>query len=178
MLFAKGFKHRVGERLVVVTGGAQAFGRPIGKAQKYELLRVRQRKVAKQNGVHDAEDRGVSADAKGEGEDGDERETRRFAQHTEREAEVLKEGFKEGQAAPVAVGFFCLLDAAELYQRITAGGFRRHSRSKIVFNVESQMALHLRLELCIASPLAEQAEGTMEPSAHCFHTATSAHSQR
>jgi len=48
VLFAKRFKHRVGERPVDVTGAAHAVGRRIGKAQEYELLRVGQRKVTKQ----------------------------------------------------------------------------------------------------------------------------------
>jgi hypothetical protein len=81
MLFAKRFKHRVGEGPVAVTGAAHAIGRRIGKAQEYELLRVGQRKVAKQNRVHDAEDRGVSTYAKSEGERRDDREAGAFAQH-------------------------------------------------------------------------------------------------
>lgn len=63
MLFAKRFKHRVGEGPVAVTAAAHAVGRRIGKAQEYEFVGVGQRKAAKENGVHDAEHRGVSTDA-------------------------------------------------------------------------------------------------------------------
>ena len=105
MLFAKRFKHRVGERPVAVTGAAHAVGRRIGKAQEYELLRVGQRQVTKQNGVHDAEDRGVSTDAKCEGEHRDEREAGAFAQHAGAEEQIPPQRVHYGLPATRADDF-------------------------------------------------------------------------
>jgi hypothetical protein len=114
VLFAKRFKHRVGERPVAVTGAAHAVGLRIGKAQEYELLRVGQRKVTKQNGVHDAEDRGVSTDAKGEGEHRDEREAGAFAQHAGGEAEILPRRFHSRFPAARANDFLADFEASSL----------------------------------------------------------------
>ncbi len=121
MLFAKRFKHRVGERPVDVTGAAHAVGRRIGKAQEYELLRVGQRKVTKQNGVHDAEDRGVSTDAKSEGEHRDEREAGAFAQHAGGEAHILPTRVHKGFPAARTDHFLRSVDAATLQAHFAKG---------------------------------------------------------
>ena len=58
-----------------------------------ELVGALDRERAKENGVDDAEDRRVDADAEGQREERDERERRGTAQPAQRVADVLEEGF-------------------------------------------------------------------------------------
>ena len=59
-----------------------------GSRNDHELLGMRVRKRLEHHTVHNAEDRGVGADAEGEGQDGDGGEAGRFAQHAEGEATI------------------------------------------------------------------------------------------
>ena len=71
----------LGERAVRIRAGDadEALGRRVGKRRE-------------QNAVHQAEDRGVGADAERQREHGDGREARAAPQHARAEAQVLREG--------------------------------------------------------------------------------------
>src|SRR5260370_1206171 len=156
VLFAKRFKHRVGERPVAVTGAAHAVGRRIGEAQEYELLRVGQRKVTKQNGVHDAEDRGVSTDAKSEGEHRDEREAGAFAQHAGGEAHILPTRVHKGFPAARTDHFLRSVDAATLQAHFAKGGHAAHPLLDLFFSCHLLVGAKLLIQLPVDLFLYEQ----------------------
>src|SRR5277367_3008520 len=56
----------------------------------YEARRIFERERAQQDGVHDAEDGGVGADAEGKSEDGDGREAGRFRERADGIFQVLQ----------------------------------------------------------------------------------------
>ena len=63
--------------------------------------------------VRHSEDRGVSANAKSECEDGDYRESRRFAEYAEPVANILNEVLNPGYASRLAAFLFGLLNTAQ-----------------------------------------------------------------
>ena len=85
---------------VVLLDGDKALGIGVGKR-------------AQQHAVDDAEDGGVGADAERESEYGDDGESRRFSQHSQRVAKIAEEILEELHAALVAAFLFQLLCAAD-----------------------------------------------------------------
>src|SRR5580693_3265204 len=63
-------------------------------------------KRAQQNGINDAEDCGVCADAEGEREDGDRREGRTFNQEAESVAKILQQNFHDTPTREAILAFF------------------------------------------------------------------------
>jgi hypothetical protein len=61
----------------------------VGFAQPDELRGIFEGQGAEQDGVYDAEDRGIGADAEGKGKDGDDGEAGRFCEHAQGKSEVL-----------------------------------------------------------------------------------------
>ena len=57
-----------------------------------------------------------------------------------RRSDVLQCGFNYGDAAAVAIAFFCGFDAAEFDDGAAAGFNRRHAGAEIVVDVELEMA--------------------------------------
>ena len=104
--------------------------------QPNKSLRVLKRQRLEQNRAHHGEKRRRGSNAECHDQDCDEREARRLAKSAERKAEVLKSSLEEWQAAAVPIPFLGLFDAAELRQRVTSGGFARHTRAKVVFHME------------------------------------------
>jgi len=149
VLFAKRFKHRVGERPVDVTGAAHAVGRRIGKAQEYELLRVGQRKVTKENGVHDAEDRGVSTDAKSEGEHRDEREAGAFALHAGGEEQIPPQRVHYGLPATRADDFFRAIETATLQPYCPKRILAAHALLGLFFSCHLLVGAKLLIQLSV-----------------------------
>ncbi len=90
-------------------------------------VRVRQR--AEEDGVDDAEDGGVGADAEREGEDGHEREAGRFAELAESEAEVVH-GFSEGGFATRPAGLQTRPPLRVTFEFIRCAGRRLGSLGK------------------------------------------------
>src|SRR5215469_9974955 len=92
-----------------------------GPLEHHQMLGIVYGQRSQQDGIHQAEDGRVGADAESEGEHGNASEAGRFAEHAESEAEVLQQGVEEGQAAAFAVDFSGLLEAAKVEQRLAAG---------------------------------------------------------
>jgi len=101
------------------------------------------------DGVNHAEDRGVGADAEREREDGDRGESGIFPQHAEGEAEILKRGFNERQAAEFAICFFELRSAAEANARGASGFFWRHATGDVFLRGEFEMRIELVLKFAV-----------------------------
>ena len=81
-------KFGIGNEIPVAIGEADFETLLVGICEKDELLRVLDGKIAEQHGIDDREDGGVGADAERKSEDGDRRESGRFAQHAEGEAQI------------------------------------------------------------------------------------------
>src|SRR4029077_3998133 len=96
------------------------------------------------------------ADAEGEGENGDGCETGGFAQHAEGEANVLCEGFKEGQAAEFAIGFFELGGAAEAEAGKAAGFAGRHAAADIFVREHGEVGVKLTREIFVEFAMREE----------------------
>ena len=85
-------KFRVGEESAIAVAKTDLEALSVGIREENELLRISNGKIAEQHRIDDREDRGVGADAKGEGEDGYSREARGFAQHADGIAQIFNEG--------------------------------------------------------------------------------------
>src|SRR5262249_52652843 len=86
----------------------------IRRPEIHNALRVWIGQRAYQDGIDQAENRSGGADAESESEDCDGSEARRFAEHTEGEAQVLPAGFHEGFPAGRANLFLRSVEAAAL----------------------------------------------------------------
>ena len=69
-----------------------------------ELIRALDRQRPEENGVDDAEDRAVDADAEGKRQQRDDRERGRLAKTSRGVADVLHEGFHVGPLRPWSSG--------------------------------------------------------------------------
>ena len=81
-------KFGIGNEIAVAIAEADLETLLVGICEKDELLRVPDGKIAEQHGIYYGEDGGVGADSERESEDGDCRESGRFAQHAEGEAQI------------------------------------------------------------------------------------------
>src|SRR5207245_11002116 len=79
----------------------------------YERVRLVKWQRAQQDRIDHAEDRGIRADAEGEGEHGDGRESGILAQHAQAEAQILDHRFEYRETAAVAIIFYRLVDASQ-----------------------------------------------------------------
>jgi hypothetical protein len=116
-------------------------------------LRVRQ--GLEQGRVDHAEDCRGRADAEREREDGRRREAGAAAQCAQGVAEVAQKALDRGDAAPLAVLLLGRLDAAELYDRLSARLLRTHAGAQVVFDLHLEMSLQLLGQLPVAPPLVE-----------------------
>jgi len=99
--------------------------------------------------VDDAENCRVGADAERECEDSDRGEAGIFAQHTEREAEVLKSGFNERKAAEFAICFLELGIASETDARGADCVFGAHPASDVFLRRHFEMSVEFALKFAV-----------------------------
>src|SRR6185312_14415070 len=117
LLVAKLIPQRIGE------SGSRCFVALIQPQHLNQLLRSLHRQETEHNGIDQAENGRVRANAQGQSQNGDGGEGRRFAQHAQRKAQILNEGLKQVHAQALAALFFVVLITAELDSR-TPLGFR------------------------------------------------------
>ena len=134
---------------------------------------VRQR--TQDDGIHDAENGGVRADAESQREGRDGGEAGIFAEHTKGESQVVEECFKKRKTAAVAVDFFRLLDAPQFYKRFPSRFCGVHAGTQIVFDVHLEMAVHLYRKIPILPHLAEQSAESQQPCSDYSHNHASRH---
>ncbi len=106
--------------------------------------------------VHQAEDRGVGADADGEDEDGDERRSRVAAQRAEGVAQVVQERCPSEELPGVAVEEARGLDAAQCQHGLAPRLFGAQAAPAMVFGGHLQMARQLLFEIAIEAVAANE----------------------
>lgn len=125
-------------------------------ADQVELLRIRIGEGAKQSAVHYRENRGVSADAEGQREDGDDGEAGAAAQLAQAEADVLEQSFCEVHAAGFAAGFFHLIEAAEFEARAAHGFLAREAGLDVMIHLLIKMEAQFVIEIILESAAVNQ----------------------
>src|SRR5436190_16280765 len=105
------------------------------RAQDEDLLRMRYGQSAQQDLVRQREDGRVSADAKREGENGDDCESWRFAQHTHAVANVHKKVFDGGPTPDGAAVFFNQSHIPKLAPSSVGGFPPGHPASRQLLNL-------------------------------------------
>jgi hypothetical protein len=97
-----------------------------------QAVRMRACQRPQQHRVHHAEDGRVHADAEGQGQDDDRRETRITEQDAEAVTDVLEKLFEPNPAPDVAGVLFHAGDVSEFAERLVARLVRRHAALDIV----------------------------------------------
>ena len=110
------FPNCIGEIEIAVAAAGRVEVRELD-----QFVGILSREHAKDDGVDEAEDGGVGADAERESEDGGGGEGWSFAEGAEGVANVLEERFEEGDAASVATFFLGAFEAAEFATGATEG---------------------------------------------------------
>ncbi len=115
--------------------------------EKNKVLRILDGKRSEHDGIDEAEDGGVSADAESESEHGDGGEAGGSAQHAQGVAQVLNQRFKEMRALGFAAFFLELLVAAELEPGASPGVCMRNPGTLevigAILDVRTQFLFHL-----------------------------------
>jgi len=118
------------------------------------------RQRAQEQGVDQAEDRGVGADAERQRKRRDEREDRARYQHPGRVPQVTSEVFHMTGPAHIAAPFLDLGHTAESAQSGMAGLARGHARRDVLRDELIEMEGQLGRELCLDLGPPEQGSGT------------------
>ena len=109
------------------------------ETERHQPIVLRIRQAAKQKTIDDAENGSRRADSERERENRDECERRTFREHAKGESEIENERIDEGNAALIAIGFFCLFDAAE-FALCSGPGIRfTHAAADVLFGQELEM---------------------------------------
>ena len=136
-------------------GEIHAFLR-LGFEHDDELTGRGVRQWLEENGVHDAEDGGVCADAEGEGENRNRGEAGIFAHHAQGVSRVGDESFEPEAAALLAAIFLHAFHCAELQRRLASRFLGRHSRGDIggglLLDVETQLVVRVLLPFFARKP--------------------------
>ena len=147
-----------------------AAGGPVnGLAQVDETVTVAVRQRLEQHAAHDAEDRGVGADAEREGHDHDGCERGRMPQRAHGILDVSRQALQPRQAALVAHGFHGLGHAAGRKKCLTARVLGRHAAADELSRLHLQMRLHFRAQVVIGAVLVEDARNAREQGADLSH---------
>jgi hypothetical protein len=123
----------------------------------------------KQYGVDDAEDCAICSNAEGKRDNYNSGEPGIFAEHAQAEAGVLEDGVQPREATAIAIGFFCLIEAAEFDEGLTASFFGRHACAEIVVDVELEMGFEFGSEITVAAPSIENISKAQQPSPNRSH---------
>ena len=125
-------------------------------------MRLGEWERAKKNTIDKAEDGSVSADAEGQGENGDESEGRIFAEHAGAVAKILEKSFEPGEGALVTGRFQGLLGATELDESEAAGFRGGHAGFEFVGNGFVEVGRDLGGEIDVELVSTEEGDDAME----------------
>ena len=131
-------------------------GTPPLFSMKTSRSALREGQRPEQQRVHQAEDRGVGADADGEDQDGDEREAGVAAQRAEGVAQVVQERVHVRNSPGVAVEEARGLDAAQCQHGLAPRLFGAQTAPAMVFGGHLQMARQLLFEIAIEAVAADE----------------------
>ncbi len=115
--------------------------------EENELSRVGDGERAEHDGIDEAKDGGVGADAESEGEDGDGGKSRRVAQGTEGVAEVLQEFVDPDGSPDGARVFFHARDVAEFAEGGVASVLGRHAAGDVRGSLAAEEILNFAAEI-------------------------------
>src|SRR5579863_3679308 len=120
--------------------------RRAGPVDLDQLLGILYWEEAQHDGIEEAEDRGVCANAESERKNCDARDDGSAAENAQRVADVLQEIFEEADAAGVAALFLNLFGAAEskagAANGFFAGGPGAHILFDLLFEVKAKLVVH------------------------------------
>ena len=124
------------ELVVSICGVCRAGEAALGgwRGDPYELLRIGEWQRAQEQGVDDAEDGDVGADAEGQDEDGNEGESAVAAQGAEGVAEILEKNVEFHESSGFALLEFCGVDGAETDERLAACFIGSEAALKVLLN--------------------------------------------
>ena len=145
--FADGHQFRPGGRsapFVAIDGPDD--GQPIGFGK---------RQLFEQHGMNDGEDGRIGADAQGQSGNRHESESRTLEEHAPGEANILSTAVDPHQAAPIAVQFFGLFDAAEFAPRRMTRFCWIHTPANVFIGDQVQVRLQFAVQLLFEMLLAE-----------------------
>ena len=131
-----------------------------------EAIRVAIRQRAEEHGVHDAEDRGVGADAEREGEHRDGGEALVATHVAQAVPDVADQTLERGHPALVALGLLHGLDGAEAPERVSAGVVRREAGRHGVAFGQLEVGPHVLVELAIQPIALEQRQQSLPRAPH------------
>src|SRR5256885_7706207 len=128
--FADGHQFRPGGRSApFVSMDGPDDGQPMG---------FRKRQLFEQHGMNDGEDGGSCADAEGQSGHRDESESRTLEEHAQGQANILATAVDPRQAAPIAVQFFGLFNAAEFAPRRMTRFYWTHTPANVFIGDQVQ----------------------------------------
>ncbi len=158
---AQFLKLGVGEALAgAALGGVHGSARFGGIGEQYQAGGVLDRQQAQHDGVDQAEDGSVGADAQRKGHDGGEGEAGTLAQHAAGILDVAQDRFHKGSGAHVPDPFLHLLGAFEFDAYGAAGrgagNARRHAAIGVDFIPCLELAIHLLVEAASSEKIAAQ----------------------
>ena len=146
-----------GRRRERVAGRRRALARQAAAVfDEDQPVGVRERQRPEQQRVHQAEDRGVGADADGEDQDGDDGEAGVAAQRAEGVAQVVQERVHVRNSPGVAVEEARGLDAAQCQHGLAPRLFGAQAAPAMVFGGHLEMARQLLFEIAIEAVAADE----------------------
>ena len=134
--------------------------------QEQQILAARVGQRLQDDGVDDAEDGGVGANAERHRDDDGEGVAGLLAQAAQAVADVLREGFDQARQPGVADVVLDALDAAEELARGAAGGVRRRALPHVLGREHVEVELQLRIELALHRAAAEDRADALQPGRH------------
>ena len=145
---------RAVEQMVVTSelverGVRKALLRRVASGEGDQTIGLQNRQAAKEQAVHQREDRGVRANAQREGQDDDGRDEGRRQERANAEPQVLPGLVEPSRAARIATDLLDLLDAAELDTcsslRLPLGHSGPHVVGHLTLDVVAQLGVELPL---------------------------------
>jgi hypothetical protein len=121
-----------------------------------EAIDIGERESAQEDGVDEAEYRGVGAHAEGECEDRGCGEGRAFAEEAECVAEILHYRIEKSGGAGIADGFFDLFEAAEVELGLAAGFVGSEAAGAVFVGEEIGVGAEFGVEVGLGALAAEE----------------------
>jgi hypothetical protein len=147
----------VNERLNPNAGGSPYLVQPADfMAAQFYLAELNRRENERANAVYNAKNGRSRADTEGEGQDGNDGETRRFAQHAHTEVQILYEILNPIYAAGIATLLFAFFDSAHFEECLAARFFQRQTVGSVLFSPSLDMVSQFLIQFLVCLSSAKQ----------------------
>ena len=134
--------------------------------QEQEILAARIRQRLQHDGVDDAENGSVGADAERHGDGDGKGIAGLFAQATEAVADVLREGFEQPGQPGVAHVVLDAVETAEELARVAARDFRPETLASVLGRLHVEVELQLGIELALHRAATKDRANALQPGWH------------